>query len=241
MFALDAKILNTIMNAVAPVTGEGVLFEVLEDGIIIRSMDAAGVEMIIVKMPFSVFTKYEMEKSEIVLDVTDMQTMTSSMNGMVEISISKSGRLSIISGKTKYDLALIDRRSVKIPKDLPALEFDNNIKIDVKELSSAIKSVKNVSNPDDQVDLLAIDNTLTVAFDNKYASVSTDISVAGEPMKEAIGKYSTSYIDSILSTLRQCTDVTLKFGTNYPIRFDAKYGDVYFIWLLAPHLPTGDE
>lgn len=201
-----------------------------------KSADDSHTEMLVIDLPTTAFTDYGItEDGVICLDISQLKTMIGSAKDIIKFEQDvETKKLKISFGKTRYTTSLIDPTSIKSLPRLPDLTFAVSTEIPYSDLSEAISALKGISGKGDEFNISTSKNKILFQFSDKMSSVETEVSA--DDLPEASAKYTIEYLDLISKILKNCKEIKLEFGTDYPMRISAKLGEVSIVWLIAPRL-----
>jgi proliferating cell nuclear antigen len=202
---------------------EELTFDINQNGLSYRAMDASHVSLIDMSLVASDFEKYESSKdTRFTIRAEDLLSRLErgSKGDSIELSMSKADSLDVnLRGKRNKAFSLYTIESSQSNTPLPKLNFDSSFTIAAKDLIETIKDIETTSN---HVTLKA--DSCKVRFSGKgdCGTVSdefTDLTV--ETAKDSAATYSIEYLNQFLNTLEPET-VQVEFSSKMPLRLTVR-------------------
>lgn len=208
----------------------------LEEGLSIVAVDPANVAMIIFKMSKESFSKYEINKEVMGINLDDLKkilkrtTTASSLNFESEENQLK---ITILDkSKRTFTLSLIDTSTEE--KNEPNLDFACKIEMDSSDLAQTIEDCFVVA---DSCLISSKNNEFIISATGSINSTKSEfssdiISVTGEGRS----KYSLEYLMKFIKATKISNNVNLKFSDNYPLRMEFVGDQLGIAFILAPRV-----
>lgn len=144
----------------------------------------------------------------------------------------------------EHTVAMIDPDSIRQEPDTPDLDLPNTVTLSGGDLSEAVEQADLVS---DHMEIRADPDTREVVFfaqgDTDDMEITHDDETLGDPTRvteDTSSLYSIDYLESITSPIPDESEVTLTFGSDYPLLLDWSAADGYMDvhQLLAPRIQS---
>jgi proliferating cell nuclear antigen len=241
MFSIQSNILNSVLDALLHISKE-VRFDMSIDGISIKCVDGANVELLFIDIPKSVFETYNITgNGQIALDIDQLKNIVKGAQGIISISQDEeTKKLKVEFGKTKYMVGLIDPSSLSKLPNIPNLQYINKVSINKIDLIDAIKALE-VIGCDGGFIFKSENDKIIVSYNDKINSVETSFDAIG--IQDARSVFSIDYMggkDGLTKSIGNCSNVIIEFGTDFPMRVHGNIGEVVLEWIIAPRIETED-
>jgi proliferating cell nuclear antigen len=232
----NPKILADSISLISELVLE-VKAKIKKDGFEIVAIDPANVAMIVLKIPNTAFSQFEVEKDEeLGLNLEDFKQVLKRAISAPSIILEKKDNLLNIriqdAVKRSFNLALIHIDSED--KNIPDLSFNTQIEIDSSTFSEIINDATIVA---DSCAFIANEHSFTIEARGTINSTKTEFS--GDEVKiatttESKAKYSLDYLVKFMKATKMSEKTILRFSTNYPSKFEFKNNFSELSFILAP-------
>ncbi len=233
---LMTKIVETLMVVV-----EDAKFVFKEDRLQVTVVDASHVAMVDLKVDAAAFETWEIEESELALELKKVKELLSvgAADDMIEMALHRDA-LSLRLGKINLNLRPLDISTVNSP-NLPNIEIPSSIEINGTALSQALRMSRFVG---DLVNFSIDANAFTVHVQGQPDSVN--VSFSKEDLESlncaspARSQYSLTYLVPLAKLFNSVGTVKLGFGESFPLRieFNIMDGAGEVTYFLAPRVES---
>ncbi|PIN90455.1 hypothetical protein COU61_02670 [Candidatus Pacearchaeota archaeon CG10_big_fil_rev_8_21_14_0_10_35_13] len=237
------KILSDIVGIISELVLE-VRFRFDASGMNVVAIDPANVALTALNIPASSFSQYEVNNENIGISLESLKAVLRRTKvGSSIVMQTEENNLKIeINDKIKrtFRIALIDIEGEQ--KEIPSLEFSNEVEMSAVDFSEAIEDCKIVADScrfEIKGGMFVIEasglNSVKLEFSNDEAKIS------GEEKKS---KYSLEYLQKFSRACKLTDKVKMNFSskneTDYPLRLEFIIGRIGLIFILAPRVETED-
>ncbi|OYT37540.1 proliferating cell nuclear antigen (pcna) [Candidatus Pacearchaeota archaeon ex4484_31] len=208
--------------------------KVSKEGLELTAMDPANVALVSLKIPSSVFSKFEVkETEELAVNLDDLKQVLRRVPATASLVIEKKeNSLCLKIGKRTFNIALISLESEE--KQIPKLSFSSEVELSSAYLAEAINDAAIVS---DSCSFIANKNSFIVEARGSLNSARTEFDSNEAKIKsdtESKAKYGIDYLTKFMKASKIASNVKVSFSTDYPAKFDFKDSDVEITFILAP-------
>lgn len=209
-------------------------------GFSIIAIDPANVALVMLKIPASAFSQFQVDNEEILgLNLNDLKKVLKRTNIGGSLVIEKQDNILRfeIQDKVKrsFSLALIALEQEE--KMLPELEFTNRIEMDSTNFAEAINDAAIVADA-----CMFISNKDFFAIESKGLNQSRTEFTSDEAKlntQDAKSKYSLEYLQKFIKAGKIADKIIIQFAKDYPLRVDFKNSEgMELIFVLAPRVET---
>jgi len=194
-------------------------------GFEITAIDPSNAAMVLMKIPASAFSQFEVEKDEeLGLNLEDLKQVLKRAVSSQAIVIEKKDNLLNLriqdAVKRSFNLSLIHIDAED--KNIPDLSFNTQIDVSSSTFSEIINDAAIVS---DSCSFVANETSFVIEAKGTLNSTRTEFSsdeVKIATNQESKAKYSLDYLVKFMKATRLSDKIVLRFSTNYPARFDFK-------------------
>lgn len=235
----NPKILADTISVISDLVLE-VKAKVTKKAFEIIAIDPANVALVVLKIPSSAFSQYDVEKEEeIGLNLEDFKQVLKRIDSSLIIE-KKENTLKLRTqdrAKRAFSLALIDVEQEE--RKIPELNFDTKIELPSHTFSDVINdalivadSASFLTNKQDDTFTVEAKGTLNQA---KTEFDSDEIKIEAEDSKS---KYSLEYLAKFVRASRIAPKLTINYSNDYPARFDFFNPDtkIELSFILAPRV-----
>ena len=233
---LMSKIVETLMVVV-----EDARFEFKEDRLQVTVVDASHVAMIDLKVDAAAFDAWEVEESELALELTKVKHLISlgGADDLIEMAYNRDV-LTLNLGKIDLNMRPLDPSTVSSP-NLPNIEIPSTVEMDGAALSQALRASRYVG---DLVNFSIDGNSFTIHVQGQPDSVN--VTFAKDDLesltcsKPARSQYSLTYLVPLSKVFGSLGTVKLGFGESSPLRLEFSFmdGAAEVIYFLAPRVES---
>ena len=245
--AIEAPAIQTTINTLTALVEEARIW-VTPDGLQVTTVDAANVAMDDLDLSATGFESYAASGGVLGLNLDRLEDIVNMAepDDLIQFAYNaESGKLTIRIDDLEYTLAPIDAATIRSPPDdLPNLDLSATVTLEAADLNRGIRAADMV---DDHV-TLAVDadaNTVHIVAEGDTDDVDlelaqTDLIDIATNDEDAEAIYSLDYLKNINKTISKDVELTLEFGTDYPliISYEFADGDGDITRMLAPRIKT---
>lgn len=216
-----------------------------ETGIQVRAIDAANVAMDDFELTSAAFESFEATPGVLGLNLERLASIVkmAKKGDLIQISFDiETRKLLVVIDGVEFTIACLDPDTIRQEPELPELELNAQATIPQATLSRGVKAADMVSdhiafemNETDRWFALTADGDtddirLTIDEDELTAPTFTDAETL----------FSLDYITSITKTIPSGREVTLRFGTEFPllIEYDLADGNGHAVRMVAPRVQS---
>ncbi len=210
-----------------------------KEGFEIIAIDPANAAMVILKIPKSAFSQFDVEKEEeLGLNLEDLKQVLRRASSSSALIIEKKDNILHLkiqdAVKRNFTLSLIHIDAEE--KNIPDLSFNSQIEINSNTFSDVINDAAIVA---DSCSFITNEASFTIEARGTLNSARTEFSsdeVKIATNQESKSKYSLDYLMKFMKASKMSEKTTLRFSTNYPARLDFKNpnGLMELSFILAP-------
>lgn len=211
-----------------------------EFGMSIIAMDPANVAMVGFKIPKSAFSRFELDKEVMGVNLDDLKKILKRCGTSSTLILQKKENLLEIEIKDriqrKFTLNLIDIDSED--KEMPNLEFVSKIEMSSTDLVDAIEDCAVVA---DACGFRVKEGKFIIearGLNSSRAEFSGD--EANIQAEDCKSRYSVEYLQKFMKAAKLCEKSVLKFASDHPLRMDFRTPDMELSFILAPRVETED-
>jgi len=240
----EGSIFKEVVNTIASILNEG-LFEINEDGLKFRGIDASNVCLIDLKVDkeaFSEFEANESEKIKIKLDsLKDALKKAKKTDTIILETDDKRSKLKVTlkgSIKRTFTIPLINDEGEEVPE--PELkDFKVSIEIDSKTLKDAIETIETVS---ENTIFEATEDSFILSGNDDLEEAIVEIDKTSEPLitynieEPSKAMYGNDYLKKIIKASKIAPSTKIKFATEYPLVISFENSGIRLSFVLAPKL-----
>lgn len=235
----EGKFFKEIIDSLGKMIDE-VVFQIKDDGILIRAMDPGKVSLIEISVPSTLFLEYVVEReSNIGLSVASLSRVLKGVKKGSRFVIEQDGEDVLIKiealGKRIYKFRNLDIPLPETP-DL-TLEFDVQSQVMSDAIKNAIRDAETVG---EHLEISAPDDK-TLILRGKGASLVESRLTIGSPSlvnlfvkKPSKSTYQIEFLRNVLGLTKIADVVSLEFSSDSPLKLAFKFSDGEVKFLLAP-------
>lgn len=254
--------LRTFIGAGRQITNE-VKLEAHEDRLAYAAVDPANVAMVDVDLDASLFEEYDSPGCIIGIQLEKLQNALKQFatDSVVSLSVTDERQFVIEGPQMTFNLAALDPQGIRKQPDIPDIELDTELQIQTSAFKTALSAVDLVadhlrftaSSPhgDDDGEIThasvsasgdtdSMNQTLvtTDAVDNDDSDSASDAEIVS--IAESNTLVSLDYLKKIKSGLPSVDQLTLKYGTEFPINITAEFSDGAgsVLYMVAPRIQS---
>jgi proliferating cell nuclear antigen len=234
-------ILSKAIEIISELVNE-VRLKINEFGMSITAIDPANVAMVNLKIPKNIFSKFEIEKESLGINLENLKkVLKRSSTGSSLIIEKKDNLLEItiqdkIKRNFKINLIEIETEEIDFNSKLQNMEFSTDVEINSLDFISSIEDCLIVS---DACYFKKEDNNFIIgakSINSTFSEFSGDeAKISGE---NANSKYSLEYLSKFIKGAKICEKVGIKFATNHPLKINFNSLSLDISFVLAPRVET---
>jgi len=221
-----------------------VKLKVNEFGISITAIDPANVAMVNFRIPKSAFSRFDVEKEELGINLDNLKRVLKRAGAGSSIILQKKDNslTILIEDKIKrtFNISLIDLdvEDIDFNSKLANMEFSTKVAISSIDLVSAIEDCAVVSD----ACYFAKDNGNFIIESKGINSAKSEFS--GDEVKlvgeDAKAKYSIEYLSKFIKGAKISENAIIEFAQDHPLRIDFRSPHIEISFVLAPRVETED-
>jgi len=236
----DPRFFSNLISIISELVTE-VRIKVDEKGMGLVAVDPATVAMVYFNIPAELFSKFEVEKEEVLgVNLDNLKAILRRCGLGCPLTMESQDNLLKISIQDKikrdFTLALIDVEGED--KEMPEWEFKSVIKMDAQAFVDAIE------------DCLVVSDTCTfIAEPNKFIVEAKGLNSARAEFSSddiqifsdsSSARFSLEYLSKFIKGAKIANKVELNFSENHPMRINFPTGKVMLSFVLAPRVEQED-
>jgi len=236
----DPKLFSNLINIISELVTE-VRLKITKEGMSLVALDPANVAMVHFSMPAELFSKFEVEKDEVLgvnLDNLNAVLRRCGMGSSLTLAREENTLKLSIHDKIKRDFTLALISIEGEDRELPTWEFKSVIKMDAQHFVEVVEDCLVVSDactfmtePNKFVVEARGLNTARVEFSSDEIEIYSDVSTA---------RFSLEYLAKFIRGAKIANKVEINFSDNHPMRLNFPSGKVMLSFVLAPRVEQGD-
>ncbi len=239
----NVNLLKNSIAAIAQLIDEAV-FKITPEGIELVAADRAKVAAVDFRLSKDAFDEYECTEEEIKVGLNLEELLTAIKRAKKTEDI----ELKVDDSKTKFEVVIKGRaiRSFTIPvlelseEELPPidrLQFSAKAEIDIDILKQGIDDAKDVA---DAVIFKISQDTFEIIAESDSSRLHLKVNTGEDPSLitegEARARYPVDYLKKFMKAAPLVDRVTIKMGTDYPMRMEFDAGTLKLALILAPRV-----
>ncbi|WP_435319925.1 hypothetical protein [Haloarchaeobius sp. TZWSO28] len=235
---VDATVLDAKLQIIDAIADEA-LFQLREDGLFVRVIDAAEVAMVESDLPAAAFEQYESDGGMLGIDIgklAEAVALADADDPVISLTLDPEARKLTIDGADfSYAIAPLHPDSVRNVPDVPQADLPNELTIEASDLQRAISACARLANT---VRVTVDPVAETVSFraeadvDDLEFTYGTDRLVALDAAAETETILSLDYTDRIVSEM--AGEVTIRLGEEKPAFFAFERDGITVQNMVAP-------
>ena len=232
----DPKLFGNLINIISELVTE-VRLKVSKDGMKLVALDPANVALVYFNIPPELFSKFEIDKDEILginLDNLNSVLKRCSLGSSLVISREENMLRLTIHDKIKRDFTLALISVEGEDREMPQWEFKSVIKMDAQQFVEVIEDCLIVS---DACTFIAEPNKFTVearGLNSARAEFSSDeIEIYSD---RGTARFSLEYLSKFIRGAKISNKVEINFSDNHPMRINFPTGKIMLSFVLAPRV-----
>ena len=236
----DPRLFSTLINIISDLVTE-VRLKVSKEGMSLVALDPANVAMVHFNIPAELFSKFEIEKNEVLgvnLDNLNAVLRRCSLGSSLTLSREENTLKLSIHDKIKRDFTLALISVEGEDREWPTWEFKSVIKMDAQHFVEVIEDCLVVSDactfiaePKKFVVEARGLNAARIEFSSDEIELYSDNSSA---------RFSLEYLAKFIKGAKIANKVEINFSDNHPMRLNFPSGKVMLSFVLAPRVEQGD-
>lgn len=237
----NVKVFSDCISIISEIVTE-VRIKVTKEGIKIIAIDPANVALVMLTLPPTSFSVLEADEEDISINLNDLKSVLRRCNDSSSIIMEKKENNLEIDVqdkvKRKFVLSLIDIDSED--KNIPELEFKNQIELDSRLFSDAIEDASVVA---DSCSFLCTENKFVIEAKGNLNSARSEFSgdeAIFRKIEEGKAKYSLEYLQKFVKGARLGDKVLISYSKDYPLRIDFANPVAQLGFILAPRVESDD-
>ncbi len=237
----NSDILRDGINTVSSILTEGV-FKLSKDGIQLKSMDAANVSLVDLRLLSSAFSSFDIDKdTEIGLNIGDLTSVLKRAKPKDKVTLELKGNVLSIelsgSHKRSFNIPLLD---IKQEAKSPDLNFSVNAKLKTSVLEDGISDAEIVG---DALIFEADSDSLKMLAKNENRKSELILEQGNESLinlsvdKKARSMFPLDYLKKIIKASKLSPECDIHLGDEYPMKLNFKVVDkIQLSFILAPRI-----
>lgn len=216
-----------------------------EDGLSIRAVDPANVGMVDLSLDASAFESYEADDELIGVDLARLDDLAgmADTGQLIDLTLDEDvHKLQLRIDGLTATMGLIDPESIREEPDIPDLDLPATLVLEGRDLNRAITAADMVS---DHVEF-GVDEANELFFvDARGDTDDIRLELSPEELIEfdpgpASSLFSLDYLRDINRAIPSDTEVQLRLGEEYPVKFTFPYaeGRGQVTYMLAPRIQS---
>ncbi len=236
----DPKLFATIVSIISELVTE-VRIKVTKDGMGLVAIDPASVAMVYFNIPPELFSRFEIDKDEVLgVNLDSLESVLRRCGLGSSLTIEREDNLLKLSihDKIKRDftLALISVEDEE--REFPKWEFKSVIKMDAQRFVEVIEDCLIVS---DACSFIAHPSKFVVearGLNSAKAEFSSDeVEIYSD---KSTARFSLEYLGKFIKGAKIADKVEINFSDNHPMRINFPSGKVMLSFVLAPRVEQED-
>jgi proliferating cell nuclear antigen len=236
----DPRVFANLIGIISDLVTE-VKIRVNKDGMFLTAVDPATVAMVYFNIPADLFSKYEVEKEEILgVNLDNLKSILRRCGLGSSLTMEKDDNLLKLGIQDKirrdFTLALIDIEGDD--KEMPQWEFKSVIKMESQSFCDAIEDCSVVS---DACTFMAEPNKFVVeakGLNSARTEFSSDeVQIFSD---NSSARFSLEYLSKFIKGAKVSNNVELNFSDNHPMRINFPAGKIMLSFVLAPRVEQDD-
>jgi len=236
----DPRLFSTLINIISDLVTE-VRLKVSKEGMSLVALDPANVAMVHFNIPAELFSKFEIEKNEVLgvnLDNLNAVLRRCSLGSSLTLSREENTLKLSIHDKIKRDFTLALISVEGEDREWPTWEFKSVIKMDAQHFVEVIE------------DCLVVSDACTfIAEPNKFVVEARGLNAARIEFSSdeielysdnSSARFSLEYLAKFIKGAKIANKVEINFSDNHPMRLNFPSGKVMLSFVLAPRVEQGD-
>lgn len=236
----DPKLFATIIGIISDLVSE-VRLKVTKEGMGLVAIDPASVAMTYFHIPAELFSRFEIDKEEILgVNLSNLSAVLKRCGLGSSLSIEKNeGMLHLgIHDRIKRDFTLALISVEGEDRNLPDWEFKSVIKMDAQTFVDVIEDCRIVS---DACTFYAEQNKFVIeakGLNSSRAEFSSDeVEIYADTSS---ARFSLEYLAKFIKGAKIASRVEINFSDNHPMRINFPSGKVMLSFVLAPRVEQED-
>lgn len=236
----DPRIFTNLIGVISELVTE-VKIKVNKDGMCLTALDPANVAMCYFNLPADLFSKFEVNKEEVLgVNLDNLKAILRRTKMGSSLSMKRDDNLLKISINDKikrdFTLALIDVEGDD--KEMPSWEFKSVIKMDAQAFVDAIEDCLVVG---DACSFIADTNKFIIESNNLHSARTEfsgdDIQIFSDSNS---ARFSLEYLNKFIKGAKIADKVEINFSDNHPMRLNFPSGKIMLSFVLAPRVEQED-
>jgi proliferating cell nuclear antigen len=239
----ESEILKDSINAIANLLNEG-LFKVNKSGIELKSMDAANVAMVDLKLLTSAFRNFDVDSdTDIGVNIADLTSVLKRAKPTESIGLELKGNslhIEFSGGVNRaFNIPLLD---IQQESKSPSLNFPATIELKTSVLEDGISDAEIIS---DAIVLEADPDTFVMRAEGESRKAELKLEKGHDSMINLKAKdhvkstFPLDYLKKMVKAAKLSDSVILQLGNDYPLRMDFRVVDkVQLGFILAPRIES---
>lgn len=245
--AIEAPTIQTTIDTLTALVEEA-RFWLTADGLHIETVDAANVAMDDLDLDAAAFESYATSGGVLGLNLDRLEDVIgmADTDDLVQFEYdAETGKLTIRIGGLEYTLAPIDAATIRSPPDdIPNLDLSATVTLEGADLNRGIRAADMV---DDHVTLAVDADANSFHIIGEGDTDDVDLTLERSDLLDLVTNgegtetiYSLDYLKDLNKTIPNGTELTLEFGTDFPliITYEFADGDGDITRMLAPRIKS---
>ena len=214
-----------------------------ETGLEVRAIDPANVAMDDFELTSAAFESYEATPGTLGLNLERLESIVKMANkgDLIQFSFdAQTRKLLIAIDGVEFTTACLDPDTIRAEPELPDLELNAQATIEQGDLSRGVKAADMVS---DHIafEMSEADRCLAISAEGDTDDIRFTLEendLTDTSFTDAISLFSLDYLKDITKTIPKGQEVSLRFGTDFPVmmEYDIADGDGHALRMIAPRI-----
>lgn len=239
----DPRVFSNLIGIISELVTEVRIKIHPEQGMHLTAIDPASVAMVYFNIPKDLFSKFEVEKEEILgINLGNLKSILRRCGLGSSLILETEDNLLKISIRDRikrdFTLALIDIEGEE--REMPQWEFKSVIKMDSQTFVDAIEDCLVVG---DACTFLAEPNKFVIeakGLNSARTEFSSDEIQIFSDTNTSAAKFSLEYLSKFIKGSKIANKVELNFSENHPMRINFPAGKIMLSFVLAPRVEQED-
>jgi proliferating cell nuclear antigen len=215
------------------------------DGIHTRAVDPANVAMYDVALAAGAFESYDATDGVLGLNLERFAEVLklAKKDDLVQLSFNTTSfKLAIHIDGVEFTMALIDPDSIRPEPDLPEMDLPISLTLEEAQFARGVKAADMVS---DHISFRCDESEATVYVEAEGDTDDINLKLTEDDLSELTAVdgqalYSLDYIEDISKQFPKGAEITLLFGSDFPMMFDYEFseGECEVLAMVAPRIQT---
>ncbi|MFC7230070.1 DNA polymerase sliding clamp (plasmid) [Salinirubellus salinus] len=215
------------------------------DGIHTRAVDPANVAMYDVSLAAGAFESYDATEGVLGVNLERFEEVLklAKKNDLVQLSFNTTSfKLVIHIDGVDFTMALIDPDSIRKEPEIPEMDLPISLTLEEAQISRGVKAADMVS---DHIRFRCDEAEASVYIEAEGDTDNVSLELADDDLvalsaADGNALYSLDYVNDISKQFPKGTEITLTFGSDFPMMFEYEFsdGECDVLAMLAPRIQS---